>query len=150
MKTQISSLINGSKNVRRDLNNNKYKNAKKSTSHIGYAGSNHVERITIGQQVLIENATEMIISVFGETILLNRVNSLSGKTSSYIADLSENQFIKLSGYSSNPITNYQSKFSLTINEDMTVAINIFARKTEGSQWKQRMYLYIDESFITIL
>ena len=44
MKTQIHTLINGSKNVIRNMEDDKYTTAKPATSHIGYAGTNRDRR----------------------------------------------------------------------------------------------------------
>lgn len=144
MKTQITELINGSKNVLRDLNNDKYKKGKP------IAGTNHSLRERIAENVLKENPEYLNVKVRGVNISLKIGTSLSGKTFWYTAHLSEEQFLKISGFSCNPITKYKSSFSLTIDCNMSVTLRTFAKKTDGAQWKQRTAFYLDESFIEIL
>lgn len=150
MKTQISSLINGQRYVRRDLNNPKYINCPKATSHCGYAGTNHNLRNEIAAKVIEENPNGMDIKLFGKQFHLSKYSSLSGKTVSFTTDISLDDFILISGYPESPFEKKEAKFQLEINNNMEVLLNKFCRASEKSQWRHRGYDYIDESFIEIL
>lgn len=149
MKTKIENLINGSKRVRRDLSNLKYVNAAKSTSHIGYAGTNHEDRQEIADKVIAENPEYMDVEMFGKKFHLDRYSSTTGKTVWFSTEISLADFILLSGYSDSPFK-HEARFVLKVNGDMTVEIQKFSRRNERAQWECRGYDIIDEAFIEIL
>lgn len=80
MKTQITDLINGTRDIRRDLSNPKYIDCPKATSHIGYVGTNFKLRAEIAEKVIAENPDGMDVEMFGKKFHLSRSSSLSGKT----------------------------------------------------------------------
>ena len=143
MKTQITNLINGMKNVVRDEQHEKYLNAKPATSHIGYAGSEN--RAEIAQRVFAENGETLNIMLSGVELQLHLAKSTTGKTLWYTCELSEeiaNQFMFTNGNS--------RSYTLIIDSNMTVCINKFVRRNERAKWRFSYYQYIDEAFITIL
>lgn len=149
MKTQISNLINGAKQIRRDLSHSKYINATAATSHIGYAGTNRSLRQEIADKVITENPDGMDIEISGRKFHLDRSSSLSGKTIWFSTEISLEDFMLLSGYAENPFKNEES-FILTLNNDMTVDIQMFSRRNSLSQWKHRGNVSVGEEFVTIL
>ena len=80
MKTQITSLIDGRKDVRIDPTNEKYINAPKASSHTGFGGTNSKIRQEIGERVIAENPDGLHILAFGKEFFLRKETSLSGKT----------------------------------------------------------------------
>lgn len=149
MKTQISNLINGTKLIRRDLSHSKYTNAGAATSHIGYAGTNSTLRKEIADKVIAENPNGMDIEMFGKKFHLDRSSSLSGKTVWFSTEINLEDFMLLSGYSENPFK-YEVSFTLTLNNDVTVDIQMFSRRNNISQWRHRGTVIIGEEFVTIL
>ena len=149
MKTQISNLINGAKQIHRDLSHSKYINATAATSHIGYAGTNRSLRQEIADKVIAENPDGMDIEISGRKFHLNRFSSLSGKTIWFSTEISLEDFMLLSGYAETPFKNEDS-FILTFNNDMTVDIQMFSRRNSLSQWKHRGNVGVGEEFVTIL
>lgn len=147
MKTQISTLINGGKNVIRKEDDEKYINAKSSTSHVGYAGTNHDLRNKIAMKVASENPSEMHIKANGIELTLSRANSCSGKSWWWSCKLTEEQYVKLGG--SHLSGNFKS-YKLRISMDCMVTIYNFTKKSEAAQWRQSWMQDIDESFIEIL
>lgn len=150
MKTQISNLINGSKEIRRSLTHSKYINAAQATSHTGYAGSERKVRQEIADKVIAENLNGLDVEMFGKTIHLERNSSLSGKTVYFSTKLNLADFRLISGYTENPFSKYEGSFTLIFNNDMTVELQMFSRRNSNSQWKHRGSLYVDEAFVTIL
>ena len=151
MKTQITSLINGAKHIRRDLSNPKYTDCPKATSHIGYAGTNLKLRAEIAEKVIAENPDVMDVEIFGKKFRLFRSSSLSGKTIWFSTEITLDDFMLLSGYTENPFTqSKESKFELEINNDMNVLLHKWCRANDKAQMKYRGYDYIDESFVTII
>ena len=149
MKTQISNLINGAKQIRRDLSHSKYINATAATSHIGYAGTNRTLRQAIVDKVIAENPDGMDIEMFGRKFHLDRSSSLSGKTVCFSTEINLEDFMLLSGYAENPFKNEES-FTLMFNNDMTIDIQMFSRRNSLSLWKHRGNVSIGEEFVTIL
>lgn len=149
MKTQISDLINGAKQIHRDLSHSKYINATASTSHIGYAGTNRSLRQEIADKVIAENPDGMDIEISGRKFHLDRSSSLSGKTIWFSTEISLEDFMLLSGYAAPPFKSEES-FILTFNNDMTVDIQMFSRRNNLSQWKHRGNVSVGEEFVTIL
>ena len=151
MKTQITSLINGTKNIRRDLSNSKYINCPKASSHIGYAGTNLKTRTEIAEKVKEENPNGMDVEMFGKNFHLSRSSSVSGKTVCFAAEISHDDFMLLSGYVEEPFKDSkESKFELEITNSMNVLLHKWCRVNDKSMMKYRGYDYIDESFVTIL
>lgn len=150
MKTQISQLINGSKDVRRELSSKKYEAAPKATSHIGFAGSSCVFRNATAEAVISENPTELNVIADGIKLTLYAHRSTTGKSIHYSCDLNESDALHLLGFHNNPITTYESSFAMIIHNDMTVELQIWARKSPASQWVLRWRQYIGEEFITII
>lgn len=147
MKTQIQNLINGAKNIIRQEGHAKYLTAKPATSHNGWAGTNRDERAKIAAKVHEENPDGMTIEACGQKIDLPIHYSGTGKSWTWIAELTQEQYIALGGkYTNGTIKSYQ----LNIFADCTAMIFSFTKKTERSQWRQSNQTYIDESFITIL
>jgi hypothetical protein len=151
MKTQITSLINGAKDIRRDLSNPKYINCPKATSHIGYAGTNLKFRTEIAEKVIAENPDGMEVEIFGKKFRLSRSSSLSGKTIWFSTGVTINDFMLLSGYTEFPFKRSKEyKFELEINNDMNVLLHKWCRSNDKAQMKYIGYEYIDESFVTII
>lgn len=150
MKTQISNLINGSKSVKRDISNAKYINAPKSTSFGDFAGTNGEIRYSIASLVLSENENSISIEIAGFNLTLQKHSSTTGRTSWYETEITEAQFMQISGYASKPFNKHEGSFSIRIYGDMTVCLNKWARRNNKSQWKFRGYDWIGEEFITIL
>lgn len=151
MKTQITSLINGAKDIRRDLSNPKYINCPKATSHIGYAGTNLKFRTEIAEKVIAENPDGMDVEIFGKKFRLSRSSSLSGKTIWFSTGITINDFMLLSGYTEFPFKRSKEyKFELEINNDMNVLLHKWCRSNDKAQMKYIGYEYIDESFVTII
>ena len=129
MKTQITNIINGSKNVRILESAEKYINAKRSTSHNGYAGTSYAVKEDTFKKVLEEN---------GEELTLKLGQSLSGKSKWYYAPISESQYMKYTGSKDGLKTTQENCPEIKINEYCDVVI------ANGMN-----YTYIDSSFVTI-
>lgn len=147
MKTQISNLINGSEYVIRDMANPKYANANRSTSHLGYGGTNRKERNAIATMVHDENPDALHVSVRGIDLTLPISYTTTGKSWWWRCDLTQEQYIALGGTFTNG--NIKS-YALNIFADCTAAIYSFTKKSQNAQWRQSNMAYIDESFVTIL
>lgn len=148
MKTQISNLINGTKRIIRDENHPKYLNAKKSSSHDGYAGTNYQERMSVANKVLEENPDNLIIEIKGKRYTLDKYVSCSDKSVMFVGKITEEDFANITG--SKSLFEHESLFSIRINNDMTVCIDMFTRKYKNIPFKQRGTVNIDEAFITII
>ena len=148
MKTQIKNLINGCDNVRRDLNNEKYISAPEG-SNSKYAGTNREYRYSLRELVHAENPDGMVINFFGKTFQLTRSSSLSGKTVWFSCELSLEDVLALSIFQKSPYT-YESTYELVIDDNLTVMLRSFTRKSPNAEWKYRGFFYMDESFVTIL
>lgn len=86
MKTQINTLLSGSKN--QILNDQlDYSQFPKSTSHRGHAGTNRVEVNKVYSEVKKENPEQLIIEFFGHVIGLKANWSKSGKSCTYFGVL---------------------------------------------------------------
>lgn len=147
MKTQITSLINGSKNVIRDDSNEKYMNASEATSHVGYAGTNSVTRNEIAMKVADENPDKMRIAARGIDLELDRHFSCPGKTWWWNCELTEEQYVQLGGSCTDGTI---KAYSMTVSMSCEVSICSFTKKSENAHWRQSKLEYLDESFITIL
>lgn len=151
MKTQITSLINGAKDIRRDLSNPKYIDCPKATSHIGYAGTNLKLRAEIAEKVISENINGLNVEILGKRFCLSRYSSLSGKTVWFSTEISLDDFMLLSGYVEAPFKqSKECKFELEINNYMNVLLHKWCRANEKAKMKHRGYGYIDEAFVTII
>ena len=149
MKTQISNLINGYANVRRDETNAKYATAALATTPFSkYVGSPIALREEVGGKVLAENPDGMDVEILGHKFHLNRHASCSGKTVWFSAELTLEEHGLLMGepYPSNN----EWRSALTIDSLMYVEVSRFMRRSEKAQWKQKASMYIGEEFVTIL
>lgn len=152
MKTQICGLINGSKNVIRDLSASKYAECPEGTS-AELAGTTIRERAAVAEAVKLENPETLHVNVRGVELVLQADRAkTSGRIINYRADITAAQWCKITGRSSEclEIYKYEASFCFRVNADMTAEALIFARKSPGAMWRTRKYEYIDESFITIL
>lgn len=149
MKTQISTLINGQKNVIRDESNTKYANAPIATSHIGYAGTNAAIREEVANKVFAENSELINIEAIGKQFTLKKCSTLSGKTNWYETKITAEDFLLLSGYKTLPYK-AETEYTLKIEADMKVCITLHSRKNERAQWRYRSTIYIGEEFVKIL
>lgn len=152
MKTQIYDLINGSKNVIRDLNASKYAECPAGTS-AEFAGTVASERAAIAEAVKLENPETLRVNVRGVELLLQADRAeASGRIIGYFSDITPAQWCAITGRSAESLKIYkfETAFCFRINADMTAEALIFARKSPGAMWRTRKYEYIDESFITIL
>lgn len=149
MKTQISGLINGHRDVIRDESHPKYRDTRKATSHDGYVGSADAERYETAQKVFSENPDFLKVLIRGKEYVLKKESSVSGKTSWYFRELSPSEFLDITGYAEIPYT-WECSFGLFVQGDMTVEIQSCVRKSERAQWKFRKRWYIGEELVTVL
>ena len=149
MKIQISNLINGYANVRRDETNAKYATAAPSTAPFSkYAGSPIALRKEVGGKVLAENPDGMDVEILGHKFHLNRHASCSGKTVWLSTELTPEEHRLLMGEPYPSGNEWRS--TLTIDSLMYVEVSRFMRRNERQQWKQKASMYIGEEFVTIL
>jgi hypothetical protein len=152
MKTQIFDLINGSKNVIRDLSASKYAECPAGTS-AEFAGTTIRERAEVAEAVKLENPETLRINVRGVELVLQADRAkTSGRIVNYCADITAAQWCKITGRGAEylKIYKYETSFSFRVNADMTAEALIFARKSPAAMWRTRKYEYIDELFIIIL
>lgn len=144
-KQQISNLINGEKRTIRRENHEKYLTANAATSHVGYAGTNGVERARIAEIVAEQNPGMMTVEICGHVVTLTRRTTKSGKSWWWQAEIPEelaNHFMFTDGI--------LKAYTLFVNGDCTVEIMKCVRKTERQQWRYSYRQPIGEEFITIL
>lgn len=148
MKTQITNLINGAKNVIRNMEDAKYMTAMPATSHNGYAGTNRDERNEIAAKVYEENGDMLNINAKGIALTLPIHRSTTGKTWSWGCPLTEEQYVALGGqYTEGTLKSY----SLEVLMSCEVVLYSFTRRSEAAQWRSvGPMTYLDESFIQIL
>lgn len=149
MKTQISNLINGRANVRRDESHNKYATAALATTPFSkYVGSPIELREEVGGKVLAENPNGMDVEILGRKFHLDRHASCSGKTVWFSAELTPEEHELLMGepYPSNN----EWRSTLTIDSLMYVEVSRSMRRSEKAQWKEGASMYLGEEFVTIL
>lgn len=152
MKTQIYNLINGAKNVIRDLSASKYAGCPAGTS-AEFAGTTIHERAEVAEAVKLENPEALHVNVRGVELVLQADRAkTSGRIVNYCACITAAQWCTITGRGAEflEIYKFETSFSFRVNADMTAEALIFARKSPGAMWKTRIYEYIDESFITIL
>lgn len=152
MKTQIYDLINGSKNVIRDLSASKYAECPAGTS-AEFAGTTIRERAAVAEAVKMENPETLRVNVRGVDLVLQADRAkTSGLIVNYCADITAVQWCTITGRCSEclKIYKFETSFAFRVNADMTAEALIFARKSPGVMWRTRKYEFIDESFITIL
>lgn len=152
MKTQIYGLINGSKNVIRDLSKPKYAGCPAGTS-AEFAGTMIRERAAIAEAVKLENPEALHVNVRGVELVLQADRAkTSGRIAYYYSDITAAQWCAITGRGAEclEIYKFETSFAFRINADMTAEALIFARKSPAAMWRTRIYEYIDESFITIL
>lgn len=152
MKTQICDLVNGSKNVIRDLSASKYAGCPAGTS-AEFAGTEIRKRAEVAEAVKLENPEALRVNVRGVELVLqvDRAKT-SGRIVNYCANITAAQWCKITGIGVEclKIYKFETSFQFRVNADMTAETLIFARKSPAAMWKTRIYEYIDESFITIL
>lgn len=152
MKTQIYDLINGSKNVIRDLSSSKYAGHPAGTS-AEFAGTVTSERTAIAEAVKLENPEALRVNVRGVELVLHADRSeTSGRIVNYYSDITPAQWCAITGRGAEclEIYKFETSFIFRINADMTAEALIFARKSPAAMWKTRKFEFIDESFITVL
>lgn len=150
MKTQISSLINGSENTIRNLSAEKYAN-----NPIGvYDGKGNVpqnggtptnERMAIAKAVDDENPTNMHILANGVGLTLGRINSVSGKSWRWETQLTKEQYEEITREKAPEWThkNAQNEYCLVVNDKCIVSVL-------ASSGKKGVCLILGEEFIEIL
>lgn len=150
-KTQISTLINGSRGVVRNIKDEKYLACPKGTSS-DFAGTPLKEREEIANKVKDENPDELHVVVRGVNLTLKASKTVtSQRIISYDTEISAEQWQRITGYiGSISDYKYETRFEFHINTSMMPEVSLYARKTEGAVWKWRSSSFIDESFITIL
>lgn len=152
MKTQICSLVNGAKNVIRDLNAPKYAECPAGTS-AEFAGTTIRERAEVAEAVKLENPETLHVNVRGVELVLQASRAkTSGRIVNYFSEITAAQWCAITGKGAEclEIYKFETSFIFRINADMTAEALIFARKSPAAMWRTRKYEYIDESFITIL
>lgn len=152
MKTQICDLINGSKNVIRDLSASKYAGCPAGTS-AEFAGTTIRKRAEVAEAVKLENPETLRINVRGvELVLQTDRAKTSGRIVNYCEDITPAQWCTITGRGAEclEIYKFETSFCFRVNADMTAEALIFARKSPAAMWRTRKHEYIDESFITIL
>lgn len=152
MKTQICDLINGAKNVIRELSASKYAGCPAGTS-AEFAGTTIRERAAVAEAVKLENPEMLHVNVRGVELVLQADRAkTSGRIVNYCADITAAQWCTITGRGAEclEIYKFETSFCFRVNADMTAEALIFARKSPAAMWRTRKYEYIDESFITIL
>lgn len=151
MKTQISNLINGSENTIRDLSAEKY-----ISNPIGlYCGKHNVpknggtptpERLAIANAVSAENPAEMRIVARGINLTLTRHNSISGKSWSWQAEITPEQYKTLTGEEAPAWThkNAVNHYALIVHGSCTVEVEA----NDGG--KKGYFRALGEEFIEII
>lgn len=147
MKTQISNLINGSSNTIRNINAAKYAdniigthNGQPNTPALG--GTPTKEREAIAAAVAVENPESMSIKANGVVLNLTRHSSTSGKTWTWDADITGEQYAQIAGMAA-PTWKSGASYSIQILKDCTVALYA----TSG---KKGFSVTLGEEFIEIL
>lgn len=150
MKTQISGLINGSENAIRNLSAEKYAN-----NPIGfYDGKSNVpqnggtptaERTAIARAVAEENPSDMHIIVNGIELTLGRINSASGKSWRWEAQITAGQYESIVNEAAPEWThkNARNEYSLVVNDNCMVSVL-------ASSGKKGVCRILGEEFIEIL
>lgn len=131
MKTQINTLNNGC------IDSVK-------------CGTNSEERSAIAAKVFAENPESITVTCNGVTLTMKKSSSISGKTSWYSCEVTEEVLNALEGcrpecqrYS------FESSFTLKITDDCRVLVEKCTRKSPGATWKFRGYDYLPESSFKI-
>lgn len=129
MKTQISTLINGSENTLRDLTNIKYAN-----NPIGfYSGKSNVPQLggtptairkAVAAKVAEENPDTMHINVRGVDLTLARHNSATGKSWRWEATVTAEQYKLISGMDAPAWTHAgaNNEYGIIVNGDCTAEV----------------------------
>lgn len=152
MKTQICDLINGAKNIIRDLSASKYASCPAGTS-AEFAGTAIEERAAVAEAVKLENPEALRVNVRGVELVLQADRAeTSGRIVNYYSDITPAQWCAITGRGAErlKIYKFETSFIFRVNADMTAEALIFARRGPAAMWRTRKYEFIDESFITIL
>lgn len=97
MKTQICDLINGAKNVIRDLSASKYAECPAGTS-AEFAGTMISERAAVAEAVKLENPEMLHVNVRGVELVLQADRAkTSGRIVNYCADITATQWCTITG-----------------------------------------------------
>lgn len=143
-KTQICNLINGEKNVIRDINHAKYN----GMDPLVISGTSYEERKAVAEKVISENPEEMDVLVKDTNLHLKRSASTTGLTHWYQCTLTDEQYRQIIGEYPNKTSEFQSSFYLA--DDMKVRIVLLKRKNERCIWRVSCSYNIGEEFVTIL
>ena len=146
MKTQISSLINGSEFTIRNMLAEKYcSNAVDFFNKPKLGGTTVEERTRIAMDVARENPDEMKVRANGVELTLSRNNSLSGKSWSWEAPITREQYAEISGKVAPFWTHAGAVNTYYIRIFMDCTIELHA--TSGRKGNT---VYLGEEFIEIL
>lgn len=149
MKTQISSLINGSENTVRNLSASKY-----VANPVGFhfksnvpanGGTPTAEREDVALRVASENPESLHILASGVELSLSRHNSTSGKSWRWEAEITAAQYASITG-SEAPVWTHKgarNSYGITVNMDCTVAVYATSGKKDCN-------VILGEEFIEIL
>lgn len=150
MKTQISSLINGSEKTIRNLADKKY-----ADNPIGFfSGKNNVpehggtpgaRRLEIASKVGAENPGTMRVAVNGVELTLDRHNSASGKSWHWEVEITPTQYEAITGKEAPAWTHdgAVNTYSFRIPQDCTVEVY-------ASSGKKDLCRILGEEYVTIL
>lgn len=150
MKTQISSLINGSENTIRYISSEKYSNnpigfynGKSNVPQNG--GTSTEERMAIAKAVEVENPTHIHILANGVELALDRINSVSGKSWRWETQLTKEQYEKITNEKAPEWThkNARNEYNIVINDNCMVSVL-------ASSGKKGVCYILGEEFIEIL
>lgn len=148
MKTQVSDIIDGSRNVVRGLLHPKYAVAR---DNYGFAigGTDYETRKSIWERVSEENPEYIDLRIRGERVYhLKRHTSTTGKSSWYSTEITDMDYTFITDMV-NPFT-FEASFTLYLTEDLTVYVSKSTRKTPNSQWKHRGNDHIGTEFVEVL
>lgn len=141
-KTQISHLINGVSNIKRDLTHPKYQNAKILKGN--YTHSDYEERAKIAKKVMEENQHEMQVKICGVPLVLKKESHRTKEWFSCVLTKEEEKAILFKKF------HYESKACIVIDDLMFVQILHYSRKDSSMDWKERCDNYIAEEFVEII
>ena len=132
MKTQINTLKRGHGNM--------------------VIGSNHEERLRIGEKVKAENGNTLRILENGIEYTLNYSESTSGKTWWYESDKLPVEIVKTIIPFDSKAINDPANVDVTfrVNMDMTCEFHTHRRRHEGAQWRAGQTIEVEEANVTIL
>jgi hypothetical protein len=134
MKTQINQLRSGTK--QQFLNDKlEYSTLPVATSHIGHAGSNAEEVNEVWAKVVAENPEGMKAIINGIELVFKANWSLSGKTVTYTADITNEELIK---------------FGLAPTKEEIAFVQIHSANIVQVRNGKKGYKYICPSLVTLI